>query len=370
MEASQGSPWGVTLCFKDPQLEADFALDHAARHRREDAIGSFILTAALYVMIVLTKTGMTDQSWTMPMDELRPMSMFATVEKVLRAGCGTPLLEQSMELCRCWPQTTAINRPSSQSAPPSHPCMQALPGLLAVLLPSQTYLRLRTRIHQASLLATAAVLPFHGYRRSADLVSGEENRMQAAMRAASRIAATSGFTIMVFELLGRQLLLRHRLPCLLPWTWMALQRNMDHCRVRAFTTDSGVAIHDAHVVAIRAANIGLGEWPLGSPRLPTQGCAVLTTWCFLVMGLTLPNIFLYTMEVRERTRYLVERGLPPPRLKLSKGLEENFLLLPSVLGGMWLLANALAAVPPNKLSSLFARWNAYLMQTGVPEITW
>lgn len=58
MEASQGSPWGVTLCFKDPQLEADFALDHAARHRREDAIGSFILTAALYVMIVLTKTGM------------------------------------------------------------------------------------------------------------------------------------------------------------------------------------------------------------------------------------------------------------------------------------------------------------------------
>uniref|UniRef100_A0A1D2AC14 Uncharacterized protein n=1 Tax=Auxenochlorella protothecoides TaxID=3075 RepID=A0A1D2AC14_AUXPR len=292
----------------------------------QDAMGSFILTGALYAMIVLTKTGMTDQEWAMPLDELRPMCMFATFE--------------------------------------------AIPGLLAVLLPCRTYLRHRTRIHQAMLLATAAILPFHGYRRSPDLVSGEENRMQAAMRAASRIAATSGFIIMVFELLGRQLLLRHRLPFLLPWACMSLQSHMDFCRVRAFTTDSGVAIHDAHAALTHVANTGLGEWPLGAPTSPNQACAIAINWCYLVMGLTIPNFFLYTMEVRERSRYLVERGLASPRLKLSGALEDNFLLLPSIAGTMWLLANALAAVPPNRLSALPARWNAYLMHTRVPETTW
>lgn len=58
MEGFQESPWGMTLGFKDPQLEAAFHTDHAARHRRQDAMGSFILTGALYAMIVLTKTGM------------------------------------------------------------------------------------------------------------------------------------------------------------------------------------------------------------------------------------------------------------------------------------------------------------------------
>ncbi|KFM28743.1 hypothetical protein F751_3573 [Auxenochlorella protothecoides] len=326
MEALPASSWGVTLCFKDPQLEADFCHDHARQHRREDAMGSFLVAILLYVMIVLTKTAMTDQEWSMPMDELRPMGIFATVE--------------------------------------------ALPGLLAVLLPSQTYLRHRTRIHQASLLATAAFLPFHGYRRSPDFISGEEDPVRAARRAASRLAGNSRFVFMVFELLGRQLLLRHRLPFLLPWVLVVLQCNMDVCRARPFTAASGVAIHEAHAVIVRVANTGLGEWPLGPARSPTQACAVVTNWWYLVMGLVFPNIVLYTMEVRDRSRYLVERGLPPPRLKLSKGLADNFLLLPSVLGGMWLLANALAAVPPNRLSALPARWNAYLMQTRAPETTW
>ncbi|KFM28742.1 hypothetical protein F751_3572 [Auxenochlorella protothecoides] len=151
---------------------------------------------------------------------------------------------------------------------------------------------------------------------------------------------------------------------------MSLQSHMDFCRVRAFTTDSGVAIHDAHAALTHVANTGLGEWPLGAPTSPNQACAIAINWCYLVMGLTIPNFFLYTMEVRERSRYLVERGLASPRLKLSGALEDNFLLLPSIAGTMWLLANALAAVPPNRLSALSARWNAYLMHTRVPETTW
>ncbi|KAL6784396.1 hypothetical protein ACKKBF_B01625 [Auxenochlorella protothecoides x Auxenochlorella symbiontica] len=256
MEASHESPWGVTLCFKDPQLEADFHRDHAVRHRREDAIGSFLVALVLYVLILLTKAAMTDQAWAMPMDELRPMGMFATVE--------------------------------------------AIPGLLAVLLPCPIYLRHRTRIHQASLLSTAAIMPFYGYRRSSDFISGEKDPRQAAMRAASRLAGNSRFIYMLFELLGRQLLLRHRLPCLLPWAWMALQCNMDYCRVRAFTDASGAAIHNAQAAVTRVANIGLGEWPPGALGSQTQACAVVTNWWFLVMGLTFPNVFLYTMEVHKR----------------------------------------------------------------------
>lgn len=74
--------------------------------------------------------------------------------------------------------------------------------------------------------------------------------------------------------------------------------------------------------------------------------------------------------MRQRTRFLEERGLGPPRLKLSRSLEENFLLLPSVIGGMWLLANVAAAAPYNRVSALCARWNAVLMRTPVLEFVW
>ncbi|KAL6782732.1 hypothetical protein ACKKBG_A07915 [Auxenochlorella protothecoides x Auxenochlorella symbiontica] len=319
-------PWSHTLVFHDPVLEAEFELEHGAQHRAGDAAGSFILSGSLLTLTLLTMARMTDQLWAMAMDETRSMALYSLVE--------------------------------------------AIPGLLALLLPAEAYLRSRTRLHQAMLLFTSLVMPFHGYTRSPDLVSGASRRGQAAWRAAVRLGAGSKFPMAALQLLGRPLLLHRRLPCVVVWTLMALQCNLDFCRVRGWTEPSGGAIHDVHAALTRVANTGLGEWGGHTPAQPAQACAVISNWVLLVAGVVVPNAFLYIMEVRQRTRFLEERGLGPPRLKLSRSLEENFLLLPSVVGGMWLLANVAAAAPYNRVSALCARWNAVLMRTPVLEFVW
>ncbi|KAL6768758.1 hypothetical protein F751_5217 [Auxenochlorella protothecoides] len=319
-------PWSATLVFDDPELERAFEGQHASRHRSLDATGALAVAILVLAIYLVATLNLTNLEWFASAEEHKLLLAYAFAE--------------------------------------------AIPGVLVATLPAHVYTAHRKRLHQAMQLVTAALYPAFGYHRAQNIAGDHTRRGVRAVVVLSRLFIMSRACVACFQLLGRPMLLRHRLPLLPFWLASALSSNADYCRAGDLTPASRRALLDVYAVGARVAGLGLGRWPAEGQADAVYACSVVINWVFLSFGVLVPSIYLYVIETRQRSSFLARRGLQTAQSGLSHSLDRNMLLLPALLGLAWLACMALAALPRNPFSSLGQRWNAVLLQQPAVQLHW
>lgn len=249
--------------------------------------------------------------------------------------------------------------PATDLPHPSPPCpvQQTIPGILASTLPSHVYTRHRKRLHQGMQLLTAALYPAFGYHRSQNIAGDHPRRIVRAVVVLSRLVIMSRASTAYFQLLGRPMLLSHRLACSPLWLWSVLGSNVDFCRAEGWSPASSQALLDVHALGAIVAGLGLGRWPAEGQPDPTHACSVVINWIFLSLGVLGPCTYLYVVGEVLRWRRAVGLHVresfsasspdrPPPRTPHpALSPQRPGSAPPSWLAGAWRLHGPASPTP-------------------------